>query len=137
MRKLGIVWCATMVFACAGGTATPTEDKPKPAPPPETVLRVSGVYATDVSLVADSCGGSVVQSNPTDVTHAAGATTLSLTHAGSRYDGTIGTDGRFQTTPSPLDLNGYSYVVAASGRFSTSGFVADVTIDRFQLGTQL
>lgn len=134
MRKLSmIMWCAATMVACASGTDSMQTDDP----PSANVLRVSGLYATDVSLVADSCGGSVVQSNPTDVTHTPGATTLSLTHAGSRYTGTIGTDGRFQTTPSSLDLNGFSYLVGVTGRFNASGFVADVTIDRFQQGTQL
>ncbi len=136
-KPSNVMWCATILVACACGAADPTDSIDMGDPPPTNVLRVSGSYGTNVALVADSCGGSVVQSSPTSVTHALGATTLSLAHAGSQYAGTIATDGRFQTTPSSLDLNGYSYVVALTGEFSMSGFEADVTIDRFQQGTQL
>ncbi|MES2177259.1 MAG: hypothetical protein V4550_05285 [Gemmatimonadota bacterium] len=98
--------------------------------PAPTELSVGGSYPTVVSLVVDSCGGSIVQSMPTDVVHTIGAASLSLTHAGSRYDGTVSRNGSFQTTPSPLSANGFSYMVSVAGRFTTTGFDATATVDR-------
>ncbi|MEO8620480.1 MAG: hypothetical protein ABI625_05405 [bacterium] len=118
-----IIILAASLLSCSGNASSP-------ATLADSALRVAGAYPTAVALVVDSCGGSVVQSMQTDVAHTAGATTLSLTHAGSRYVGTVRTDGVFQTTPSALDANGFSYVVSIAGRFTTTGFDATATVDR-------
>src|SRR6185503_18308144 len=99
-------------------------------PPPPDVLRVAGNYPTAVGMISDDCGGTVIQSMPTTVTHTAGATTLLLTHAGSTYSGTIATNGSFSTTPHTSNINGSTYVVSLTGQFTRNGFTATVTVQR-------
>jgi hypothetical protein len=65
--------------------------------------------------------------NPTTVTHDPGATRLTLTHAGTAYPGTIGSDARFTTDPRTLSGG---VQVAIGGRFLTTGFEAQVTVDQ-------
>ena len=110
------------VLGCGGSTGNVIDPTPQ--------LAVSGAYPTTVVITADACGGSVVQDNLTAVTHTAGATSLSLSHAGSVYAGAIQTSGQFSTTPATAILGSASFVVAMSGRFTTTGFTSTVTVDR-------
>ncbi len=119
---------ATTLVACAGSTTA----APTPSP---NVLSVAGNYPTVVTLVSDACGGSIVQSMPTDVVHVPGALTVALDHAGSRYAGTLAPNGVFQTTPAPLVIGTVTYVVTVAGQFSISGFDATATVDKSVAGT--
>ena len=125
MRSTGLT---TTVFIFAGvlGCGSSKGDPIVPT----TQLSVAGVYPTTVAITSDACGGSVVQDNPTTVTHVAAATTLSLSHAGSVYSGTVQPNGQFSTTPAAAVIGSASYVVAMSGQFTVTGFTSTVTVDK-------
>ena len=92
-------------------------------------LSVGGTYATQVSLTQNSCTGITVQSLPTNVGHAAGATTLSVQHGPLTYTGTVTSSGSFTTAPNVVQdpAAGMQTTLTIAGQFSTTGFVADVT----------
>jgi hypothetical protein len=118
-------WCALAfagILSCGNSNGSVVQ--------PTLPLRVAGSYPTTVAITSDACGGSVVADNPTAVTHIVGAATLSLSHAGSVYSGTIQTNGQFSTTPASAVIGSASYVVAMSGRFTTTGFTSTVTVDK-------
>jgi len=100
-----------------------------------TLLYVAGQYPTDVSLTQNSCQGIQVASMPTTVTHRAGSTDLSLSHAGNTYTGTIERDGSFMTVPRSLGSAAETHRLSISGRFSTTGFEATVTVEVSRNGT--
>ena len=99
------------------------------SPPPPPLLRVGGTYQTAVTLTQDGCGGRTVANNPTVVTHVAGTTTLTLTHAGNAYQGTVQSNGSFATTPKLLTGVGETLNLSMSGTFTTTGFDAAVVVD--------
>ncbi len=66
----------------------------------------------------------------TSVAHASGANRFSLTHGGTTYAGSVATDGAFTTDPLALrDADGQPLSVRIEGRFTTSGFDAQVGVD--------
>jgi hypothetical protein len=116
-----VVLCAA---ACSGGVSHAPIDAPRPAPP---ALRVAGQYATAVTLERSTCQGITVQSMPTSVSHAPGATELTLSHAGQTYAGTVERDGTFVTAPRSVGSPAELHTLTIGGRFSTTGFEATVT----------
>ena len=94
-----------------------------------TLLYVAGQYPTEVALTQTSCQGIQVVSMPTTVTHRAGATDLSLSHAGNTYTGTIERDGSFVTVPRSVGSAAETHRLSITGRFSTNGFEATVSVD--------
>lgn len=111
------------VAACGGGST------PDPVGPDPDVIRVAGDYATAVTLGESSCPGVAVQPMPTVVTHAAGATTVTLTHAGNSYAGTLQRDGTFATTPRAVGGGAETHTLTIAGRFTRTGLDATVTAD--------
>ena len=111
---------ATVSLAC--GSATGAAVAPQ--------LSIAGDYPTTVAITRDDCGGSVVQSNPTVVTHVPGSGSLELQHAGSTYKGAVQSTGEFATSPASTAIAGASYIVALNGKFTISGFTATVTVDK-------
>ena len=101
------------------------------------LLSVGGNYPTHAVLDAahNTCGAVTVQDNLTSVAHTAGATTLSLTHAGNTYDGTIDDSGHFSTTPKTLGGGSSSFVLTITGQFTVTGFTASVQVDATQAVT--
>jgi hypothetical protein len=72
-----------------------------------------------------------VQDNPTLVTHDPSSATLSVSHAGQSYAGTVSPSGTFTTTPKTVDVHdGFVYTIGIAGQFGGVGFEADVTVDR-------
>jgi hypothetical protein len=92
-------------------------------------LSVGGTYDTQVSLLPDgnTCGAVQVQNNPTIVDQTPGSGSLSLTHAGNIYPGTVDRTGRFSTPP--LMVSG-KFNVSIAGQFSLTGFDATVQVDQ-------
>ena len=111
-----------LAAACGGGST------PDPGPDPG-VIRVGGEYATAVTLGESTCPGIAVQSLPTTVAHTAGATTLTLTHAGNAYPGTLQRDGTFGTTPRAVGGGAETHTLTIAGRFTRTGLDATVTAD--------
>ena len=110
--------------ACGGGSST--------SPTPSNLLAVAGTYPTRATVIADrnTCGTVTVQDNPTTVTHTAGATDLSLAHAGSTYRGSVETSGRFSTPAADFAFPDADYTISLSGQFSTTGFTATVELTK-------
>ena len=122
---LGLILVAAVAAACSSGTGP----GPDPDPDPDPVIRVAGTYQTAVTMVSNDCPGQTVQQHPTVVTHAAGATALSLTHAGSTYSGSLTADGAFSTTSLTQVFDGISYVVSITGQFTETAIDALVLVE--------
>ncbi len=119
-RALLAAACLTVVPACGGSTNLV---------PTSTVLTIAGTYNTAVTLRESTCQGITVQSNPTTVTHTAGATTVTLTHVGNAYTGTVQSNGAFTTSPRAVSGGGETHTLTIAGRFTRTGFDATVTAD--------
>ena len=114
MRRAAV--CAAMVIACGGSPSSGG-----------TQLSVAGSYPTAVMLVpGGSCGAVPVQGNTTVVAHSPGASTLTLTHAGNTYAGTVAPGGAF--TISPTAVSGGAATVSMTGQFNATGFTANVHV---------
>ena len=117
---------STTLVACSGGSSTQTTP-----PPPPSDQGFSGTYATQVTLVSNSCGDVTVQSLPTVVSHDRTGNSVSLLHAGSTYRGPVAADSTFTTIPLDSDFGtGFQYRVTVAGRFGNRSFTADATVDR-------
>ena len=92
------------------------------------VLSVAGVYPTVATVLADGCGGSSVADNPTTIEHTPGQQSMTLTHAGIKYDATVRNDGTFTAARQNYIVNGVTYDLNISGEFTGDGFRAYVTI---------
>lgn len=119
MRFGVMVLSMAMAPACSGTSG------PNPAP-------YAGDYDTAVTLLENSCGAITIQQNHTIVAHTAGASTLTLTHAGNTYSGTVQTGGAFSTTPRVLGPAGNTSTVTISGTFAGNTLDAQVTVDVVQ-----
>ena len=118
-RSLGLLVSAAVVAAgasCGGGTD------------PGSEISVGGTYQTEVTMVNNTCPGQTVQTHATTVSHAPGATDLSLTHAGSQYDGTLAADGTFTTRLVTQVFDGISYTISIAGAFTLTAMDARVTV---------
>jgi hypothetical protein len=100
------------------------------APDVPPVLSVGGAYDTHVSLGQNTCGSVTVQDNPTTVVQTPGSHTLTLTHAGITYDGTVQDDGTFTTQPKSVSAGGSQFTISIQGQFSPQGFTATVRVDQ-------
>jgi hypothetical protein len=67
-----------------------------------------------------------VQNRQTFVAQTPGSGSLTLTHAGNIYQGTV--DGAADFTVPPTTVS-TAFVVSIAGKFSTTGFTAVVTVD--------
>jgi len=94
-----------------------------------TLLYVAGPYPTEVSLTQNNCQGIQVASMQTTVTHTAGSPDLTLQHAGVTYTGTIEQNGAFVTVPRSVGSAAETHRLSISGRFSTNGFEATVSVE--------
>jgi hypothetical protein len=121
-RPLVLVLAAVIATGCSS-------DGPGPDPDPDPVISVGGTYQTAVTMLSNTCPGQTVQQHTTAVQHVAGATTLSLTHAGSTYTGTLNADGTFGTAPVTQVFDGISYTITISGEFTETTIDAQVRVD--------
>ena len=112
-----IVGAAAIIAACGGDSTGPTP----------TQLSVAGTYTTAVTLQQNGCTGITVQTFPTTVAHTAGATTLTLTHAGNSYAGTVQRNGAFVTTAKAVGGGAETHTLTIAGTFSTTAIDATVT----------
>jgi hypothetical protein len=129
--RAALVLAAALAAACGGSGSPPTT----PSSPAAPVLSVGGAYQITPSLVQNACGQVEVQPGPATVAHAPGATTLSLTHVGQTYNGTVDARGAFTTTPRAIALgNGSTDTVTIAGTFSAAGFEAAVTVEAAHAG---
>jgi hypothetical protein len=115
---------ALSLLVIALGTACGGGDGPEPS----LVLSVGGTYQTAVSLLQTTCVGTQVQTFPTTVTHTPGSSTISLSHAGSTYPGSVDPGGAFRSPEAPYTLAGTTYRISITGSFSTTAMDATVTV---------
>ena len=109
---------------CGGGN----NGNPPPGPDPNLIL-VAGQYATAVRLEQNTCPGIVVQNNPTTVVHAAGASTVAITHAAITYDGTLRPSGAFETSSRAVTVGTETHTISVAGQFFRQGFDAHALVD--------
>jgi hypothetical protein len=123
-------WCCAMTIvwtAACGGGSSPSA--------PAGQISVGGSYDIRKTVVSDTCGlltPGTTFSNPGEVRHIAGATTLVLNDHGTRdLPGTINRDGAFTLAQSRgVVMNTINAVdTFDGGRFSTTGFDLRVTTD--------
>ena len=116
---------ATLAAACGGSSSGPSA----------TELRVAGTYDTAVTLQQSTCAGITVQRFTTTVAHTPGATTLTLTHNGLTYSGTVQRNGAFATTPRAVTGNGETHTLTIAGTFTTTAIDATVSADVQRTGS--
>jgi hypothetical protein len=93
------------------------------------LLAVAGTYTTAVTLQSSTCTGITVQNMPTTVTHVAGATALSISHASLTWTGQVQTNGAFTTSSRSVTVGTDAvHTLTIAGTFSTTGFDATVTV---------
>lgn len=109
---------AALIAACGGSS---------PGTQPSTDLQVAGTYDTAVTLQQSTCTGITVQRFTTSVTHTAGASTLTITHAGNSYTGAVQRNGSFTTTPKAVSGGNETHTLTIAGTFSTTAVNATVT----------
>ncbi len=115
-RSIAIASAVVLGIRCGGGSSS-------------RVLSVGGTYQTAVTLLAgNTCSGITVQSNPTTVTQIPGSTSLTVTHAGNAYQGSVATNGSFATVPTLVGGLSNQSDITISGQFSAAGFDATVTV---------
>ena len=90
------------------------------------VLSVGGEYGTHVTLGENTCGNVTVMDNPTTVVQTPGSHTLTLTHFGITYEGTVADDGTFSTQPENVG----GLAITITGRFDPQGFTASVRVEQ-------
>jgi len=93
------------------------------------LLQVGGSYETAVTLIEDNCGGVTVRPAPTDIAHVPGETRFTLSHAALVCAGAVTADASFTTEPVAFQNSLGVSTVRIAGRFSTTGFDADTTVD--------
>ncbi len=118
LPTIGAMALVAAVMGCSSGSG------------PGDLLSVGGTYPTVVALVPgqNTCTGVTVQDNPTNVAHTAGSSTIALGHAGTQYDGVVQTTGHFSAGPKTLVIGAVTYVISMTGRFTTRGLTADITV---------
>lgn len=91
---------------------------------------LAGRYATSVSLRDNRCGDVTVRAMPTVVRHAAGDTTLALTHGPLTYEGVVRADGTFSMRPLALPPDGgVVTTISIAGRIAGERLTATVRVD--------
>lgn len=124
-----------LLAAVAGASGCGGSSGSGPATPAATVLQVGGPYQITPTLLQNSCGSVTVLPGPAQVAHTAGASDLRLSHAGQTYTGRIERSGVFVTDPLAITFAaGSTDTVRMEGRFTTSGFEANVTVDAAHAG---
>ena len=92
-------------------------------------ISVGGTYQTAVTMVSNSCPGQTVEQHTTVVSQVPGRATLSLTHAGSTYSGTLTADGAFSTPPVTQVFGGINYAISITGQFTETSIDALVLVE--------
>ena len=116
--RTALLCIAAMTFACGGSSGVRS-------------LSVGGSYDTKVALLPGAtCSAPVVRDNPTDVAHTPGAGTLTLTHAGTTYSGTITQTGAFSIPGTAV--GGGAFTISIAGQFSAMGFTAITHVGQAQ-----
>lgn len=123
LHWLLLLWALSLLTACIQPQA------PTAIPP----LDVAGEYKTVVTLTDDnSCGNVTVQSLPTTIQQAPGATEFIFRHAGNDYTASLDADGTFATEHKRLVAGSTIYTVTFAGTFSTTEFSGTGRVERQQ-----
>lgn len=113
-----VLWMLVALPLACGGMSGPAQ------------LSVGGTYQTTVTLVpGGTCGSPTVMNNPTVVAQNPGSTSLTLTHNGITYSGTVDMGGSFAIPNTAVNTNTQ---VSIAGQFSAMGFTATVHVAQQQ-----
>jgi hypothetical protein len=118
-----VALAVVFLLACGGGSKTTGTPNPS-----AQVSAIAGTYQTAVSLTSNTCTGITVQNNPTTVAHTSGSASLTLTHAGQTYNGTLASNNSFTTQAKAIVVGTVTHTLTIAGQFTTNGFTADVTV---------
>jgi hypothetical protein len=125
-RWISAMAVCAVVGGCKSGSAT------GPTAPSANVLQIAGGYAIAQRAVTDSCGQTGQPAAVTaTVTHAPGGSTFTMADTGgTNFSGTVDPAGTFSATAvfGP-DASGQTFTQRLQGRFSSSGFSADLSVD--------
>jgi hypothetical protein len=114
---------AALLVAAGIGTLDAQASRPAPA-------SFAGRYATAVILRDNDCGPVTVQSMPTTVRHAAGDTSLTVSHGPLTYEGVVRADGSFRMRPLSLPPDGgVVTTITITGQFAAGRLSAAVRVD--------
>jgi hypothetical protein len=118
IMRLAVAAVAAVACSCGDGNTNPG-----------SAISVGGTYQTAVTLVQNDCPGQTVEQHETVVSHDRGNTRLSLTHAGSTYDGFLAADGSFTTRTVTQVFGGVSYSISISGQFTVTDMDGQVHVE--------
>jgi hypothetical protein len=105
-------------FAVAGGAHA--EGQTAQGPSPTT-------YWTEVALGSSTCDNVTIKPGPTEIVRLPGDS-LSVSHAGQTYRGSITREGNFTTTPKELVFGTTVYTIGITGRLLEKELTAVVTV---------
>ena len=84
-------------------------------------------YWTEVSLGATTCDNVTIKPGPTEITRLPGDS-LSVSHAGQTYLGSITREGNFTTAPKELVFGTTVYTIGITGLVQDKSLTAVVTV---------
>jgi hypothetical protein len=117
---LGVLLVA-LLAGCGGDESAGPEAAPDQPP------RIAGVYDTAVELTNSTCDGIEVMDNPTTIEQTGHSTSITLTHAGTTWQGTIGADDVFFTGPQSVEVGADTHQISIQGLAEDDGFEARVS----------
>lgn len=136
LALLPLLLVALVAAGCSGSEDSEPESADSsssdPSASPPGVISVAGEYATEVEIQESSCPGLEVQPMTTTVDHEPGSTEVDLTHAGTRYGGSLLPNGTFRTDAESVVVDGERHTLSVVGRFFATGFTARVNAVREQ-----
>jgi hypothetical protein len=126
-RAASLLLSAAVAIGACGGDSS--------SGPSSADLRVAGTYDTSVTLQQNGCTGITVQRFMTTVAHTPGSTTLTLTHAGNTYAGSVQRTGAFATTPKAVGGGNEIHTLTITGVFTTTAIDATVSAEVQRTGS--
>jgi hypothetical protein len=131
LRRLAPLLLSFTALGCGEPGSTPGVPGTPDAGATGNQLAVAGSYDTRVTLrPGGTCTGVTVEDALTTVTHAPGATALTLSHAGASYSGTVDLAGSFQTATRTVVVSPATYRITITGQFSPTGLAATVLVEQ-------
>ena len=118
MQRIYRVALALTGFAVMGGRTAKAQTAEHPVPT---------TYWTEVALGPNTCDNVTIKPGPTEIVLLPGDS-LSVTHAGQTYRGSVTREGSFTTAPRELAFGTTVYTIGITGRIHEKELTAVVTV---------